>query len=360
MRRAAIVFRATWASVAPQLNGLGGNLKLRRAALLAVFVLLVDGCVYDLDKLKGAQVADAGAVGGGAGGRGGAGGSAGGGTGGGGGGALVMQDAAADLETQDAPPADVQADLAPMIPDRPAGSDVVSTETVGYASLVAYWPLDEGQGDYIYDVTGNGNDGTFILAPSWSAGGAPPITARSKWKLQVDGEKSFVEVIPRTLPAFDQPKSIVFWTRYDYDVDPIRLQTLVAYINRGPGAGVRIEFRLGRLVVTDYNFEEIMSLPAPKLGWHHIAYTFDGSTHTLYLDGGAPMSAGVDAGAEMTGVVTSTKAAEVGPADDKARFRFGRSSTGVPDSFKGFFDDMRVYSRALAADEVRSLSLGGR
>ena len=272
---------------------------------------------------------------------------AGGATGGGGGGAL-LPDAAVDVETPDAPPADAAADLA-QIPDRPAGPDVIPTETVGYASLVAYWPLDEGQGDYVYDVTGNANDGTFILGSNWSAGGAPAITARSKWKLQVDGEKSFVEVVPRTLPAFDKPKSIAFWTRYDYDVDPIRLQTLVAYINRGPGAGVRIEFRLGRLVVTDYNFEEIMSLPAPKLGWHHIAYTFDGTVHTLYLDGGAEM-----------GVVTSTKAAEVGPADDKARFRFGRSSTGVPDPYKGFFDDMRVYNRALTADEVRSLSLGGR
>ena len=263
-----------------------------------------------------------------------------------------------DVSVPDTTTADMAALM--MIPDRPPGPDVIPTETVGYASLVAYWPLDEGQGEFVYDVTGNANDGLFVLAPNWSAGGAPAITARSKWKLQVDGEKSFVEVVPRTLPAFDKPKSIAFWTRYDYDVDPLRLQTLVAFINRGPGAGVRIEFRMGRLVVTDYDFDEIVSLPAPKLGWHHIAYTFDGSTHTLYLDGGAPLAMGGDAGADMAGVATSAKPADIGPADDKARFRFGRSSTGVADPFKGFFDDMRVYNRALSAEEVKSLSLGGR
>ena len=56
MRRVAVFYRATGSATAPQLIGLGGNFKLRRAALLAGgFALLVGGCVYDLDKLKGAQ-----------------------------------------------------------------------------------------------------------------------------------------------------------------------------------------------------------------------------------------------------------------------------------------------------------------
>jgi hypothetical protein len=207
--------------------------------------------------------------------------------------ALTSEDGAVDAASMDSPAGDVlPVDAAGPIPDRPAGPDVISTEAIGYASLVAYWPLDEGMGDYVYDITSNGNDGRFILAPTWSAGGAPAIAARSKWKLQVDGEYAFVEVVPRTLPAFDKPKSITFWTRYDYEVDPIRLQTLVAFINREAGAGVRIEFRKGRLAVTGLQLQRDRQSSTTEAGWHHIAYTFDGNVHTCILNGGANITSG--------------------------------------------------------------------
>ncbi|MHC4325139.1 MAG: hypothetical protein ACYSUX_12820, partial [Planctomycetota bacterium] len=36
--------------------------------------------------------------------------------------------------------------------------------------LVAYWPLDEGTGTTTADISGNGNNGTFVDAPAWVSG----------------------------------------------------------------------------------------------------------------------------------------------------------------------------------------------
>ena len=43
-----------------------------------------------------------------------------------------------------------------------------------YASLSAYWPMDEGSGTVLDDASGNGNTGTFVGSPAWADG--PPLT----------------------------------------------------------------------------------------------------------------------------------------------------------------------------------------
>jgi Concanavalin A-like lectin/glucanases superfamily len=329
---------------------------IHRGALLAgaaVAVALAGGCKYDLDKLKGTEVADAAGGGG-----------VGGGAGGGRGGALIPpeEDAASDVASMDADAAPVTmmpAGSPPdMIPDRMSMPPMIPPETIGAPALVAYWPMEEGMGGYVYDATANANDGTFLFEPIWQAGGFPASTGRSAWKIRFDGNDDYVEVLPKTLPDIDKPKSICFWIRIDYEVDPNRLETMVAFINRPASAGVRIEFREGTLAVTSYFFKPIVTLPPPPLGWHHIAYTYDGNVHTLYLNGGTNIDVG---GMEMPGVATSMVPAEIGPANTKdGKFRMGRSSSGVPDAFRGFLDDVRVYNKALSAAEVKSLSLGSK
>jgi arabinan endo-1,5-alpha-L-arabinosidase len=343
-----------------------GHAKLiHRGALLAgaVAVALAGGCKYDLDKLKGAEVADAsGGVGGG-----------GGGVGGGGGGAGSRGMDAPALTSEDGPEQVMpEADAAPaatdmrmpdlppdMIPDRMSAPPMIPPETIGAPALVAYWPMEEGMGGYVYDATQNANDGTFLFEPMWQAGGFPASSGRSGWKLRFDGNDDFVEVLPKTLPDIDKPKSICFWIRLDYEVDYNRPEAMIAFLNRqGSGAGLRIEFRKGELTATSYFYNKIVALPPPPLGWHHIGYTFDGNVHTLYLNGGANINVG---GMEMPGIATSMVPAEIGPANNKdGRFRMGRSSSGVADAFRGYLDDVRVYNRALSAAEVKSLSLGSK
>ncbi|QTD37353.1 hypothetical protein JL193_14815 [Polaribacter batillariae] len=75
--------------------------------------------------------------------------------------------------------------------------------------------------------------------------------------------------------------------------------------------------------------------------WHHVAYTFDGSTVTLYVDGKVD---GVNSNASKinTGVAGKT-AVEVG------------SQLGA-NFYSGLMDDVRIYNKALTIDEIKDLA----
>jgi len=239
--------------------------------------------------------------------------------------------------------------LPEVFPDRPnAHLDALRPNTVAGANLVAYWPMDEGAGEFVWDVTGNGNDGVFIFDPMWRMAGFPAAAFPNSAEVQFDGIDDLVEFNLKTIPDIDKPKSVSLWARYDYEVDMNVPRALLVLLNRKTPAGVRLEFRKGRLAATTYFYNEIVGMPAPPIGWHHVVYTYDGNIHTLYLDGGMTVKP------EMSMV-----AAEVGAviAPD-GRCRIGRSSSTVADGFRGFIDDVRIYNRALTAAEVLSLFRG--
>ena len=278
---------------------------LRRTLLAVVAAAGAQACVYDLDQLRRPVVTDAGAP------------------------------------NRDATPA-----VPEVFPTRPPPAVELPPDAVGRESLVAYWPMDEGQGGFVWDVTGNGNDGALLLDPLWRPIGFPAAKFRNPAELQFDGKGGYVEFLLRTIPAIHDPKTISLWARYDYEVVETTIEVMVAILNRAAGAGVRLEFRHGKLKVSSYNYNEIVAVAAPKLGWHHFAYAFSGNQHILYVDG------------EQAAV--STVPAEMGAVvgEKDGRCRIGRSSSGVPDAFRGFMDDVRIYNRALTAAEVKSLWLG--
>ncbi len=75
------------------------------------------------------------------------------------------------------------------------------------------------------------------------------------------------------------------------------------------------------------------SLPAPKV-WHHVAYTFDATTTTLYVDGTA-----VDSQANPTDERTPTSV-WLGTLD------------GTRELFAGLMDEVRVWTVARTAAQV--------
>ncbi len=289
--------------------------------------LVLSACRYDLDRLRGTLPSPDGP-------------------------SLETTDAGKSTATDAGKPATTDAGTTPdaavglpeSFPERPS-SPPIPAGAVGAADLVAYWPLDEGQGGYAWDVTGNGNDGVLLLGANWRPTGFPGALFQNTSALQFDGIAAFAEFVPKTVLDIEAPRSLSLWVRYDYEVDPARAQALFVLLNRTKSAGLRLEFRGGRLIASTYFYKELVGLPAPSIGWHHIVYTYDGNTHALFVDGNAP--------------VTAMGAAEVGPTvKPDGRGRIGRSSSGVDDAFRGFIDDVRLYKRALTAAEVKSLSLG--
>lgn len=47
---------------------------------------------------------------------------------------------------------------------------VAGTTVLGDASLVGWWPLDDGAGAVVKDASGNGHDGAITGDPEWVAG----------------------------------------------------------------------------------------------------------------------------------------------------------------------------------------------
>jgi hypothetical protein len=74
--------------------------------------------------------------------------------------------------------------------------------------------------------------------------------------------------------------------------------------------------------------------------WHHIAGVYDGTRSILYIDGK------VDASVETSGSIKTSD----------ARVFIGHNAQRSGRRFAGIVDDVRVYSRALSAEEIRDLA----
>lgn len=76
--------------------------------------------------------------------------------------------------------------------------------------------------------------------------------------------------------------------------------------------------------------------------WHHIAGTYDGTNLKLYLDGEEVASAKTE-----DGIISGPNPVGIG-----ADLAYDAQNPNVPDTFKGVIDNVRIYDRALSADEL--------
>ncbi len=247
----------------------------------------------------------------------------------------IARDGPAELALPDGPPPpnpDVPADAPTDAPaDLPPAADLLPT-----AGLVAHWPLDEGTGVATADRSGNANDGSLINGPTWLAAGAP--LAGGAMALRLDGSDDYVDLEVRTLPRAEASQTIAVWFRNA--ADSPRLRNLVSLFNDDESTGVHLGFDGAKVAAWRFGDVEpvVVSPGEPDGDWHHLAYTWNGTTHRLYLDG-----AQVDSG---------SGAVDPGPVETA---RFG--TWDLPEEvFGGDLDEVRVYARALSAAEITALA----
>ena len=84
----------------------------------------------------------------------------------------------------------------------------------------------------------------------------------------------------------------------------------------------------------------------PNTGWHHFAFTYDGVSAKIYLDGS----------------LTTTNSSITGPIDicigGELIIGAGWSAVGIagtPDWWNGLIDDIIIYNRALSESEIQQL-----
>jgi hypothetical protein len=202
------------------------------------------------------------------------------------------------------------------------------------AGLVGRWRFDEGQGEQAADDVGH-NTARLNNGVGWGPGALGAA-------VRLDGVDDFITAPPTGLPAVEAPKSIALWLGAEPPAAPNEdgQRTCVALYSAEPRAGIQVGLDRGRPAAwfrgADAGF--VVAAEVPDGAFHHIAYTFDGQVHRLYVDGTMTAMASET---PQTGVVTSLM---------MGTYQVGREMCA------GALDDLRIYDRALTADEARRLA----
>ena len=206
---------------------------------------------------------------------------------------------------------------------------------------IAHWEFDEGEGDIAYDSVGN-NDGMLNGDPEWVAGQI------GDYALDFDGSGDYVS-IGNTVMHNLAKGTFMAWA-FAADLSETCGGRNFAYIigannwiggelglrvhgDGGGWASVQNDMYLGHLTFAAGTF---------RVGsWHHVAMTWDGSDWRLYVN-----SVEKDSKLFSEGTSNASNTALIGKAWDGC-------------SWNGKIDDVRIYDRALSAEEIRKLYENG-
>jgi len=219
------------------------------------------------------------------------------------------------------------------------GTEYLSAETWSLtvstlAGLAAYWSFDEGAGSIAHDATVNANHGTLMNGPAW-------VNGYSGKALEFDGTNDYVYVPddvslrpvaitliawlkPLTLPASGTYGPLIKRTPAWLDDANWQLQVL-------PTGRVNLEFFNGSWESSQ------MTDSALKLNeWNHVALTFVNREVRVYINGrldpAFPYTTFKNLNVNYTSPVIIGK--------------------GEGDVFQGILDEVKVFNRALSAEEI--------
>jgi hypothetical protein len=205
--------------------------------------------------------------------------------------------------------------------------------------LVAHWRFDEGGGLTAADATINANAATLRNGVRWVPSVAPGAGA-GDFALELDGIDDMVTAPAFNVPRIEDPKSVAFWIAAGprpMPTGPSPRSTCVALLDIPMRAAVQLGTDRGRPAVWQWGQNDALIATGMAPGYHHVAYTYDGTLHRLYVDGAL--------------AVTSTLPSQRGPT---ALVALGTYM--VPSEMcAGQLDDLRIYNRPLTPPEVLGL-----
>ncbi len=207
---------------------------------------------------------------------------------------------------------------------------------------IAYWALDEGSGATAADSSGNGNVGSLVNGPVWTAG-------RGGQGLALDGVDDYVRAAHAPmLDAF--PLSVVAWFKTSTTSG---VRGLVNKYVASSYNGYQIFFEDGNLCAwylrnaSNYVYDG-GSCTMGTAGyndnlWHQVAFVVDAAGGRLYVDG------------TPTGSQPWTGTAGAPTTVQEVRLGHYPGAFGGAEYFGGLIDDVQIYSRALSGSEVLQL-----
>jgi hypothetical protein len=216
-----------------------------------------------------------------------------------------------------------------------AGNQAISrdyTLTTAYSvdinsGLAAAYAFDEGSGTASIDLSGMGNDAT-LYSTSWTSG-------KYGQALSFDGIASYASAGTSGFPEFNKPQTVACWVSVARKYSSNK--SIVSIANAALGSGSKLGLKDSQILILKSNNAWITTATLPSLNdWHFFAYTFDGTTNRLYVDG-------VLAGTST--IAPSSAAATV--------LQIGRWINGS-EYFNGKIDELRIYNRALNPMELQT------
>ncbi|MBU0608360.1 MAG: glycoside hydrolase family 99-like domain-containing protein [Armatimonadetes bacterium] len=196
--------------------------------------------------------------------------------------------------------------------------------------LVAWWTFDEADDSIVaLDYTGHGLGGAVVKATR-----APGRVGRA---LVCEGGSVTVPPNPALSPA---ALTVACWVKTDLADQSDKWMVNHIY-SGGTNTGYRLGLAGGRpsfgVPVTSFSPHLTGDKPLPTGRWVHLAGTFDGQTMRLYMDD------------EQVGALDRP-----GPAKPNALpLCLGSYEAGHRAFFTGLLDEVKLYDRALTAEEVK-------
>jgi hypothetical protein len=214
--------------------------------------------------------------------------------------------------------------------------------------LVGYWHLDDPPGSTtVRDSSGWGNDGTLVgldPATAWVTGGLAggALSPQSKGYVVVPPSASIDSITEQVTVAawiLVQGPITGFATTISRQLGGGYGQLYHLSVTEDANAALFINPSVGQLVVFG-------PMTVPEQTWAHIAATYDGSQVRLYLNG-APQ-----------GNVPGTGSFEPETNPVIIGGNANAADHAVSELIPGLLDEVMLYRRALAADEIARLAMG--
>jgi hypothetical protein len=204
--------------------------------------------------------------------------------------------------------------------------------------LVGHWRFDEGAGDKARDSSAKRRDGRI-------KNGAERVPGPVGTALKLDGKVGYVEVADAPGLRITGDLTIALWIRWTGDLrDYARLVGKGNQKHRTYGLWLRNQ---GVVLFQQYaNGKDIVSLNGKakiqKNKWYHLAAVVAGNEIRLSINGKLDSK--------------KTRAGTPSTSADPLTIGYGTYHS----YFLGVLDDVRIYNRALGAEEVTSLFRLGR
>lgn len=221
--------------------------------------------------------------------------------------------------------------------------------------LAGYWPMDDGA-DPTADLSTHSNDGNVMGAAAFTGAGIAPVPGNSM-ALTFDGDDDFVEVAHDDELDMTGAYSLSVWV--DIDSVPANEYRPIAFRGATDANDIEVYVQAvsGDLIVAHNRGNggtiDFVGFEDPPVGsLFHLVVTFDGSDVVAYYDG---VAAGVTNNTTAMGAPDDTdKGWWFGKVDHSA---FGTLAGGDDvNLFEGLLDEIRIYSKALSADEIAALA----